>query len=149
MNKLYIFSATCELMERADNKVFSPDFIRTEQCFDNKSRVIALTNILLANPRLILVLCITPENIEDHGEDFFNIGIFLIYLIKYFNFLFFFYLPRFISTVTASRKIPLLRDDAFCGKKRYSQFLFFFSSWQLGAERQTCHVTLIVPRVMN
>ena len=28
----------------------------------------------------------------------------------------------------------------------YSQI---FLSWPLGAERQTCHVTLIVPHVMN
>ena len=28
----------------------------------------------------------------------------------------------------------------------YSQI---FLSWHLGAERQTCHVTLIVPHVMN
>ena len=28
----------------------------------------------------------------------------------------------------------------------YSQI---FLSWQLGAESQTCHVTLIVPHVMN
>ena len=31
----------------------------------------------------------------------------------------------------------------------YAPIVRFFLSWHLGAERQTCHVTLIVPHVMN
>ena len=47
-------------------------------------------------------------------------------------------IPLVACATTHSSQLNILKD--------YSQI---FLSWHLGAERQTCHVTLIVPHVMN
>ena len=49
------------------------------------------------------------------------------------------------AQIKVSQKV-IARCSGGDGRFHYSQI---FLSWHLGAERQTCHVTLIVPHDMN